>query len=247
MISPNPAQPRKSFSRQELNELADSLKRYGMLNPLTVRRLDDGYELIAGERRLRAAKIAGLTHIPCCVINASNEDSSVLAIVENVQRKDLDFFEQAYGLKRLISIYGMTQQEAAEKTGLSQSAVANKLRLLKLTPEAQKEIISAGLSERHARALLALPAYLQQSAAAVIAEKRLTVEQTETMIEKMRTSAPPPKPRKKAAIKDVRIFINAVTHAIDAVRSAGLAADMRREETDGRMILTITSCTRKNA
>ena len=134
-ISRNPYQPRKYFEPEAIRELADSIRQYGVLNPLTVRRTTDGYELIAGERRLRAARAAGLSEVPCLVMSATEEDSSAIALVENLQRRDLDFFEEAAGYRQLIDRYGLTQEEAAHKVGKTQSAVANKLRLLKLSPE----------------------------------------------------------------------------------------------------------------
>ena len=156
-ISRNPYQPRKYFEPEAIRELADSIRQYGVLNPLTVRRTTDGYELIAGERRLRAARAAGLSEVPCLVMSATEEDSSAIALVENLQRRDLDFFEEAAGYRQLIDRYGLTQEEAAHKVGKTQSAVANKLRLLKLSPETMQMIRDGGLTERHARAILRLP------------------------------------------------------------------------------------------
>ena len=142
MILPNPSQPRTRFDGESLGELADSISRYGVLQPLSVRRVSTGYELVAGERRLRAAKLAGLESVPCIVLDAGCEDSSVLALVENLQRCDLDFVEEAEGIALLIKTYGMSQEEAARKIGKSQSAVANKLRLLRLSPELHAELLT---------------------------------------------------------------------------------------------------------
>ena len=153
----NPNQPRKYFDPEAIAQLAESIRQYGVLNPLTVRRAPGGgYELVAGERRLRAARVAGLNDVPCLVIAADNEDSSAIALVENLQRRDLDFFEEAEGFKRLIDQYGLTQEEAARKVGKTQSAVANKLRLLRLSQQNMELIRSANLTERHARCLLRL-------------------------------------------------------------------------------------------
>ena len=156
-ISRNPNQPRKYFEPEAISQLADSIRQYGVLNPLTVRRTGDGYELIAGERRLRAARAAGLSEVPCLIMSASEADSSAIALVENLQRRDLDFFEEAAGYRQLIDRYGLTRRRRAQG-GKTQSAVANKLRLLKLSPENMRMIRDAGLSERHARAILRLPA-----------------------------------------------------------------------------------------
>ncbi|MBQ1281296.1 MAG: ParB/RepB/Spo0J family partition protein, partial [Oscillospiraceae bacterium] len=149
-IARNPYQPRKYFDQEAIFQLAESIRTYGVLNPLTVRRTGEGYELIAGERRLRAARAAGLTEVPCIVLSATEEDSSAIALVENLQRRDLDFFEEAQGFRQLIDLYGLTQEEAARRVGKTQSAVANKLRLLKLSSEVMRVVRDGGLTERHA-------------------------------------------------------------------------------------------------
>ena len=186
LIARNPNQPRKYFDPEAINQLAESIRQYGVLNPLTVRRTGEGYELIAGERRLRAAKQAGLLEVPCIVMAASEQDSSALALVENLQRRDLDFFEEAWGFKKLIDTFGLTQEEAARKVGKTQSAVANKLRLLKLSQENIRMIRDGGLTERHARALLRITeekARLQ--ATAYIIEHQFNVSRTEQYIDKL--------------------------------------------------------------
>ena len=155
-ISPNPNQPRRVFGTQELEELAGSIQALGLLQPLTVRRRADGWELVAGERRLRAAKLAGLEEVPCISLQIDDQRSSLLALVENLQRKDLDFWEEALALDRLISVYHLSQEEAARRIGKSQSAVANKLRLLKLPEDTLRALRDGGCTERHARALLRL-------------------------------------------------------------------------------------------
>ena len=240
-ISPNPDQPRRRFSREGLEELAASIREHGVLQPLSVRRTPQGYELISGERRLRAARMAGLTEAPCIVVNVDSQGSSLLALVENLQRRDLDFVEEAAALDRLIRTYGLSQEEAARRIGKSQSAVANKLRLLKLDPEALALLREKGFTERHARALLRLedPA-AQREAARHVAEHGLTVAKTEAYVERLLAGAD--KPRKKPAfiLKDVRFFLNTVTRGLDMMRSAGVAADCRRQETDRAICLTIT-------
>lgn len=157
-IRPNRAQPRAEFDNNSIIRLADSIRRYGILQPLTVRKAEKdesySYELIAGERRLRAARLLGYLTVPCIVIEADERLSAEMAIIENLLREDLNMFEQAYGFRQLIDNYGMTQEEVARKMSLSQSAVANKLRLLKLSYEEQRLIVETGLTERHARALL---------------------------------------------------------------------------------------------
>ena len=152
----NPNQPRKFFDEKALEELTASIRQYGLINPLTVRETGEGYELIAGERRLRASRGAGLHTVPCYVLPSSDQDSSVLALAENLQRQDLDFYEEAQGIARLIHVHGLTQQQAADKLGKTQSAIANKLRLLRLPPEVIALLRQYRFSERHARALLRL-------------------------------------------------------------------------------------------
>ena len=157
-LSPNPQQPRRSFDEAALRELADSIRAYGILQPLTVRRTPGGYQLAAGERRMRAARMAGLREVPCLVAQVDEQDAGMLALIENLQRRDLDCFEEAAAIARLISRYGLSQEQAAEKLGKSQSAVANKLRLLRLSPACRALLVEHGLTERHARCLLRLEA-----------------------------------------------------------------------------------------
>ena len=183
-IAPNPVQPRKLFDESALEELSQSIRSYGILNPLTVRCRGGRYELVAGERRLRAAKLAGLEEVPCIVLDVNMQDASLIALIENLQRRDLDFVEEAVGLSRLIRMFGMSQEEAAKRIGKSQSAVANKLRLLKLPPDVLENLRSYGLSERHGRALLRLPEPgSQRMALEYIAANDLTVAATEEYIE----------------------------------------------------------------
>nr|WP_300169878.1 ParB/RepB/Spo0J family partition protein [uncultured Flavonifractor sp.] len=243
-ISPNPGQPRKYFAQDGLEELAASIKEHGVLQPLSVRRTSTGYELVSGERRLRASKLAGLTEVPCIVVNVDGQESSLLALVENLQRRDLDFVEEAAALSSLIQTYRLSQEEAARRIGKSQSAVANKLRLLRLPPAALSVLREHGCTERHARALLKLedPA-LQEEAARHVAEEGLTVASTEQYVEELLHPAAPDKPpRKKPAfiIKDVRLFLNTVTRGLTMMKSAGVNANCKRQETDESILLTIT-------
>lgn len=179
-IRPNPAQPRRVFEQAGLQELAASILQHGILQPLSVRRVGTSYELIAGERRLRAAKIAGLEEVPCLLMSMDESQSGVAALVENLQRRDLDFIEEAQGLSRLMQLGGLSQEQAAMKVGKSQSAVANKLRLLRHSPPVLEALRTAGLTERHARALLKLPKEeAKLEAIAVIVERGYTVARTE--------------------------------------------------------------------
>ena len=241
-IRANPNQPRRVFDEAALRELAESIRQYGILQPLTVRRAADGYELIAGERRLRAAKLAGLRSVPCLLTAAEEESSSVLALIENIQRRDLHYFEEAAAIARLIAQYGLSQEQAADKLGKSQSAIANKLRLLRLSPECVTLLREHDLSERHARALLRLADEEERLAAlkAIIA-RGMTVAQTEEYIEGLldKAAVTPPPRKPTYIIKDVRIFLNSVHHQLGIMQRAGVDAAAEREDTDDEIRLVI--------
>jgi len=244
-IRPNPGQPRKLFDQESLNELADSISKYGVLQPLSIRKKGDTFELIAGERRLRASIIAGLKKVPCIVLGVSNEQSSILSLIENIQRKDLDFIEEAEGIARLILTYGLSQEEAARKIGKSQSAVANKLRILKHSRQVLELLRKHGLTERHARALLRLENEEDKlEAIEQIVECNLNVADTEDLIDRMLNSNGP-KINKKVSrtfsfiIKDIRIFENTIKHAIEMMRDSGLEADYGKVEDERSITLTI--------
>ena len=245
-LSPNPIQPRKHFDEQALQELSESIQSYGILNPLTVRLRCGKYELVAGERRLRAAKLAGLREVPCILVDVNMEDASLLALIENLQRKDLDFLEEAEGLQRLIRMFGMSQEEAARRIGKSQSAVANKLRLLKLPREVLESLREHGLSERHGRALLRLPdAASQKLALRHVLDNDLTVAATESYVDALLASPEEPEaekkePRRSLILKDVRIFLNSLTRNIDLMKQGGIDAGFKKEETEEALILTIS-------
>ena len=243
-IRPNKAQPRKVFNEEDLNALSQSIAENGILQPLTVRKVSaTEYELIAGERRLRASVIAGLRKVPCIVIKCSEKESAVYALLENLQRSDLGMFEEARGVSRLIRRYGLTQQEAAVKLGKTQSTIANKLRLLRLTYEEQEWIENAGLSERHARALLKLgDEGARREALSKIISENLNVQQSENLINLMLNSSPKNNKKQgtsKAVIKDVRIFVNTINKAIDTMRLAGIDAQSDKTDTDNFIEYTI--------
>ena len=240
-IVPNPDQPRKRFSQPELEELAASIQALGILQPLTVRRRNGGWELVAGERRLRAARLAGLAQVPCLSVQTDSQSSSLLALVENLQRRDLDFWEEAQALRRLIDTYHLSQEEAARRLGKSQSAVANKLRLLKLPDDVLALLRDGGCTERHARALLRLEdPETQRTAARQVTEGSLTVAQTEALVEALLSARPKAEKRRPTFIvKDVRLFLNTLTRSLDLMRSAGVDAQCRREDTDDAILLTI--------
>lgn len=241
-IVPNPNQPRKTFEEDGLQELADSIRENGILQPLSVRRRDGQYELVSGERRLRAAKLCGLREVPCIVLAVDEQASSLLALVENLQRRDLDFWEEAEALDTLIRTYHLSQEEAARRVGKSQPAVANKLRLLRLSPACLNKLRAARLTERHARALLRLEEeQARLEALDHIIEQQLNVAQTDAYIDAL-LSPPPPKPARKKPtyiIKDVRLFLNTVTRGLSMMKTAGVDAHCRREETDRSILLTI--------
>lgn len=246
-IYPNPVQPRKLFDDESLEELSRSIRDYGILNPLSVRIRGSRYELVAGERRLRAAKLAGLREVPCILLDVNMEDASLIALVENLQRRDLDFIEEANGINQLIRMFGMSQEEAARRIGKSQSAVANKLRLLKLPQDVLEGLRENGLSERHGRALLRLPgAEEQREALLYIIDNGLTVAATDAYVDallsRQEEEPEPEKPegRRTFVLKDVRVFLNTLSRSIDLMKQGGNAAGVRREETEDSLILTIS-------
>ena len=248
-LSPNPVQPRRRFDDEALAELSESIKTYGILNPLTVRLRGGKYELVAGERRLRAAKLAGLQEVPCILLDVNMEDASLIALVENLQRRDLDFIEEAAGINQLIRMFGMSQEEAARRIGKSQSAVANKLRLLKLPPDVLEALRENGLTERHGRALLRLQRpEAQREALAYIIDNGLTVAATDAYVDAL-LSRPEPEPPAEAekpehkrtfVLKDVRVFLNTLSRSIDMMKQGGIDAGIKRQETEDSLILTIS-------
>jgi len=239
-IRRNPQQPRRVFDGEELQKLADSIAIYGILQPLTVRKTENGWELVAGERRLRAARMAGLGEVPCLAVAATEEESGMLAMIENLQRSDLSFLEEARGIRNLMSRYGITQEGAARRLGLSQSAVANKLRLLRHEAEVLTALEESGLTERHARALLAVNGTEEKlQLIERAARDGWSVVQLEQMLTK--TDAPAPRFRwKSGMLKDVRLFLGSVEKALTAIRSAGFNAVASRQETEKDIVLTIT-------
>ena len=241
-IRPNPQQPRHSFDEEGLAELAASIRSCGILQPLTVRRAGEGYELVAGERRLRAARIAGLREVPCLVARVGEEDSALLALMENLQRRDLDCWEEAQAIARLISRYGLSQEEAARRLGRAQPTVANKLRLLRLPEDVRALLRENGLTERHARALLRLQdPEVQRRAAGDMVRRGMNVAQAEAYVEKLLQSAQvtPPRGRSTYIIKDVRLFLNSVDRGLHLMRQAGVDAGWDRQDTDREILLTI--------
>ena len=235
-IRPNPAQPRKIFREEALAELAESIRQHGILQPLSVRRVGTSYELIAGERRLRAAQQAGLTDIPCIIMTMDEKESGMAAMVENLQRQDLDFIEEARGISNLMEQWGFSQDQVARILGKSQSAVANKLRLLRHSPQVLTAIREGGLTERHARALLKLPTEPDKlSVIATIVQLGMSVARTESYIEQRlaEKTDKPPKP-------NVSAFLNNLNQALARIQLSGISAISERKETESQIVLTIT-------
>ena len=235
-ILPNPSQPRKLFRQDALEELARSITQHGILQPLSVRRVGMGYELIAGERRLRAAKLAGLTEIPCIVMNMDDMESGLTALVENLQRQDLDYIEEARGISLLIEKWSMSQEQAARMLGKSQSAVANKLRLLRHSPQVLEALRTHGLTERHGRALLKLESEGQKlNAIEVIAAQQMGVARAERYIAELLEHLPA-----KAKRVNVGAFLNSLNQSLARIQQSGVPAVSERRETDSQIVLTIT-------
>ncbi len=233
-IKPNPHQPRVRFDYNELEGLACSIRSNGLLQPINVRVLSDGsFELISGERRLRAARMIGMNNIPCVVMNVSDEQSALFAIIENVQRQNLDFFEEAVAIEKLMIDHGLSQEQIAKKLGKSPSSLSNKLRLLRLPEEMRDKITYAGLTERHARALLSLPDNITRARVLdIVIERHLTVAETEQLVKDVHRRKKEPKKAHVKVYKDMRIFLNTLNHAVDTIRKAGIEADTAKSETD---------------
>ncbi|MDO5125202.1 MAG: ParB/RepB/Spo0J family partition protein [Ruminococcus sp.] len=242
LIRPNPNQPRKHFDPASLTSLAKSISQDGIIQPLTVRITESHYELVSGERRLRAAKLAGLRSVPCILIDISDERSAVVALIENIQRADLSFFEEAMAISHLIKEYGMTQENTAIRLGMAQSTLANKLRLLKLSPTERQIITKNNLSERHARALLKLQNEDERKRAlAFVIENNLNVEATEKYIanfenkEKIKASYK----KRSPILRDVKLFFNTVNKAVNVMKLAGVDAQVKKSHHDGLIEYTI--------
>lgn len=235
-IRPNPEQPRKIFKEDALEELAESIRIHGILQPLSVRRVGAVYELIAGERRLRAAQMAGLSEIPCIVMTMDDRESGMAALVENLQRQALDYIEEAKGICRMMDVWNMSQEQAAKALGKSQSALSNKLRLLRHSEPVLRAIREGGLSERHARALLKLPTEPEKlMAIAMITRLNMSVSRTEQYIESLLAE-----PKETAPTANVGAFLKNINQSLARIRCAGVPAISECRETDSQVVLTIT-------
>lgn len=238
-IYPNPNQPRQVFDQEELVNLAISIRMNGILQPITVRQIDNGYELVSGERRLRASKLAGLVSVPCIVVEVNNMKSAVFALIENLQRQNLNYFEEALAIEKLMCEYGLSQEDAARRLGKAPSTVSNKLRLLSLPEEARNRLMEKGLTERHARALLKLDKEEVMEVLDKIIDRKLNVTQTEELIDDILSNKTIPKRQTKRMFSDVKIFLNTINSAVDTMKKSGIGADIRREDTGESYIYRI--------
>ena len=252
-IHPNPYQPRATFDEESIAELAQSIQQVGLLQPLRVRKVDDGYELVAGERRLRAVTSLGMEKVACIVQqDIEDESSAMMALIENLQREDLHYLEEAQCYQKLLETYGLTQEELANRLGKSQSSIANKLRLLKLSDEVKAAMTEKRLSERHARALLKLTDDKQRlDAVERIAEKGLSVKETEQMVEKTLNKAydekqdgAKPRPKLMRIVRDYRLFMNTINQAVNQLRESGMTVEVEQSDRADGVDIKI-SVTRK--
>lgn len=242
LVRPNPYQPRKVFSDAALQELATSILEHGLMQPITVREIGGSYELIAGERRLKASKLAGLKTIPAVIVEVTTKDSAVLALIENLQRENLNFLEESQAYYSIMQDYHYTQQELAKTLGKNQSTIANKLRILKLSEKVQKMLVENQLTERHARALLKLPAEeYQVKILEKVIKQELNVKRTEQLIEQMLVDLTNEEMIKhkenqkvKTYIRDMRLVTNTIGEAVNLIQKAGIDAKYTmKEQADG--------------
>ncbi len=234
-LLPNPYQPRKQFKSEDLLSLADSIKENGVLQPLLARRINnsDYFEIIAGERRLRASILANMQTVPCLVVDCDYEESAIYSILENIQRADLSFFEEAQAIAHMQSHFNLTQEQISKRLGKSQSALSNKLRILRLPIDVRYFIEKENLTERHARALLKCENEKQMwTVLNTVKDRQLNVEQTEAFIASL-TRPKEKKPKNVVKIfRDVRIFVNTVNKAINTMIQSGIPAETNKTETD---------------
>lgn len=238
-IFPNPNQPRRVFDQGELVNLAISIRMNGVLQPITVRKIEKGYELVSGERRLRASRLAGMVVVPCIVVDVNAMKSAIFSLIENLQRQNLNCFEEASAIETLMEQFGLSQEEVARRIGKAPSTVSNKLRLLALSPEIRKKMAEANLTERHARALLRLdPEDVPQILDKILA-RELNVAQSEKLIDALMEQRNRPKRTTRRLFSDVRIFLNTINNAFDTMKSAGIDAQLEKQENEDAFIFEI--------
>lgn len=230
-IVANPDQPRQIFDEEGIQELSESIKAFGVLQPISVRQVENKYELIMGERRLRASSTAGLKSVPAIVIDSSTTASAFMALIENLQRVDLNFVEEAEGFRRLIEEHDMSQKDVAARVGKNQSTISNKLRILKLSPKVRDKIVHSGLSERHARALLKLEdETLHEKVIDQVIKNELTVKKTEELVQTYLTLNEPTKKKKIRGVFNYKIYINTLKQAYQAIKDTGLNAEFDQSD-----------------
>ena len=263
-LLPNRSQPRRNFDKEALQALAQSIEKYGVIQPVTVREYRGKYEIIAGERRVRAARMAGLHKVPCILLDAGDVKSAEMAMVENLVRCDLDFFEQAEAIEKLLSEGGMTQERLAERLSMSQSALANKLRLLRYDGEQRRIILKSGMSERAARTVLRLPHEKRTKCLVHAAENSLGTAGVESYVtgllcsmaansgyeraakqkrakkKEKEASDGQQMPVRRVLIGDLTLFDNSLTRSVKLLRSAGYNATLRKEEGDGEVLYYVS-------
>lgn len=240
-IFPNPYQPRKYFNDEMLLELANSIEKYGVMQPINVRIVNGYYELISGERRLRASKHLNISTIPAIIVNITDKESSFLALIENLQRENLNFLEEAVGYVNLLNEFDLTQEELSRQIGKSQSAIANKIRILKLPSHILDNLLKNNFTERHARALLKLNDHsMQDEVVKYIIDNNYTVKETESYIECVLSGKTSGQSKKKNAksklkpfVKDIRLFTNTIKQAITIMNNSGVTTDYEMEESEG--------------
>ena len=238
-IYPNPNQPRRVFDQQELVNLAISIRMNGILQPITVRETEKGYELVSGERRLRASRLAGMVVVPCIVVDVTALKSAVFSLIENLQRQNLGYFEEGMAIEKLMNEFGLSQDEVARRLGKAPSTVSNKLRLLSLPKKAQQLLLENGLSERHARALLKLNEEDVIPVLEKIIDKKMNVTQAEKYIDDLLAQRNTPKRTTKRMFSDVKIFLKTINNAVETMQSAGINANVKKNETEDSFIYEI--------
>lgn len=237
-IFPNPYQPRKTFDEEALRDLAASIAQYGVLQPLLVAPAENGrYMLIAGERRLRASKMAELQEVPVIISEYTSQQIAEIALIENLQREDLHFLEEAEGYEKLMQQFHITQEAMAARVGKKQSTIANKLRLLRLSDRIRKILVEANLSERHARALLKLDDEEKQvQVLTAVIDNGYSVRQTENYIEKMLADKKQEKKKRLVIVNDVRIYLNSIKQVVNAIKDVGIPVNME-QTVDGEDVI----------
>lgn len=242
-IVPNKSQPRKEFNEEALKSLSESVRENGILQPIIVRKSGVLYEIISGERRFRAAKLAGMREVPCIVKDVDEEKSAVLALIENIQRKDLSYFEEAMAIEKLINVYGLTQEQTATRLGKAQSTIANKLRLLRFSDSERRLLLTGGLSERQARTIVRIDDDLTRTKAIeFVISKRLNIEQTEDYIENLLNNSPKKQRRKHAKVicsVPAKLYLNSLNELINRIKKDKVPCELHESKSENFYEYTI--------